>query len=332
MKQMSTMLFFWSLTFGACGQEWHTVDSSDGSRPDARHESAFTAVGNFLVLAGGRGIKPVNLFDPQYGRWLTGARTAMELHHFQGVEVDGVLWAVGAFTGGYPDETPLPHAWSYDPEGDRWRQGPAIPADRRRGSAGAVAVDGQIYIAGGATEGHRGGHVSWLDRFDPATGAWLRLKDAPRPRDHAALVALDGKLYFVGGRLSMAPDNTFRAVVPEVDVYDIASDTWTTLAQPLPNPRAGIAAAAYNGWVYVMGGESGATEAAFETVDRLDVATGTWQSAPPLRRGRHGTGAAVLDGQLWVASGSGARGGGPELDDLETLAENVPGAVTLPSK
>lgn len=305
----------------ASAQTWNSVEANDGSRPVARHENAFAAIGDLLVLAGGRGIKPVGMFDPLYGQWIQGAEPPFEIHHFQAVDVDGTLWAVGAFTGGYPDETPLPNAMIYDPMGDTWREGPNIPEDRRRGSAGAAIVDGQIYLAGGAIEGHRGGHVPWLDRFDPLTGAWTRLADAPRARDHAALVALERKLYFVGGRLSMAPENTFGAVVPEVDVYDIATDTWTTLPDPLPAPRAGNAAAVLDGIVYVMGGESGQTADAYANVDRLDVTTGTWSDGDPLLRARHGTGVAVYDGKLWIAAGSGARGGTPELDTMERYPE-----------
>lgn len=299
--------------------QWQSVVASDGSLLEARHEAAFTSVGSSLVLAGGRGEKTTNLFDPNSGLWRTGAAPPIEVHHFQGVEVDGTLWAIGAFTGGYPDEQPLPNALIYDPESDLWREGPLVPADRRRGSAGAAVVNGFIYIAGGATDGHSGGHVAWLDRLDIDSGEWTRLSDAPRARDHGALIAHKGKLYFLGGRLSLAPDNPFGAVVPEVDVYDIASDTWSTLPRPLPNPRAGIAAVVADDSIYVIGGESGATQDAYQEVDRLDTNSGTWSTAPSLLRGRHGTGAALLNDSIWVASGSGARGGGPELTDMERL-------------
>lgn len=298
---------------------WVAVSSSDGSAAEARHESAFTAVGDQLLLAGGRGIKAVDIFDPLLGRWQQGAKPPIEVHHFQAIDYEGELWVVGAFTGGYPDETPLPHVLIYDPDEDRWRQGPEIPEDRRRGSAGAVLVDGAIYVAGGAQEGHRGGHVAWLDRLDPESGAWTRLADAPRARDHAALVTLDGKLVFAGGRRSMAPHNTFGAVVPEVDVYDIARDRWTTLAEPLPTPRAGNAAVAFDGSVLVIGGESGASAAAHAEVERLDPETGTWHSEPSLLQARHGTGATVFDDSVWIAAGSGARGGAPELSSMERL-------------
>lgn len=306
-----------SLTAIVAAQVWEYVDADDNSRPEARHESAFAAVGDLLVLAGGRGIKPVNMYDPLYNQWIKGAQPPFEIHHFQAVDVDGTMWAVGAFTGGYPDETPLPNAWIFDPMGNVWTEGPEIPEDRRRGSAAAAIVDGQIYIAGGAIEGHRGGHVPWLDRLDPSTGEWTPLADAPRPRDHAALVALGTKLYFVGGRLSMAPSNTFSAVVPEVDVYDIETNTWSTLPKSLPNPRAGNSAAVLQGLIYVIGGESGATPEAYDNVDVLDVSSGEWRTAPSLQRARHGTGAAVYEDMIWIAAGSGARGGAPELNTME---------------
>lgn len=309
------------ITMAVAAGSWVFVDADDGSLPEARHEAAFGAVGDLLVLAGGRGIKPVDLYDPLYNQWIKGAKPPLEIHHFQAIDVDGTLWAVGAFTGGYPDEVPLANAYIFDPMGNAWLKGPEIPDDRRRGSAGAAVVDGQIYVAGGAIRGHRGGHVRWLDRLDPSTGEWTPLADAPHARDHAALVALDGKLYFVGGRLSMAPANTFGAVVPEVDVYDVASNTWETLSEPLPNPRAGNAATARNGAIYVLGGESGATADAYANVDVLDVATGRWRSGPPLQRARHGTGVAAFGRDLWIAAGSGARGGAPELNTMERLGD-----------
>ncbi|MEM9222701.1 MAG: kelch repeat-containing protein [Pseudomonadota bacterium] len=301
--------------------EWTSVTTTDGSKPTARHENAFIGIGDDLVLLGGRGIAPVELFDTKTQTWRQGAKPPFEIHHFQAVPVGNEIWAVGAFTGGYPGETPVDNVMIYDVDADEWRTGPSIPADRRRGSTGAAVVDGMIYIAGGAQDGHRGGHVAWFDRLDPATGEWTRLPDAPRARDHAALAALDGQLVFAGGRLSQAPDNTFGATVEEVDVYDIAAGTWTTLDAPLPTPRAGNMAVTFDDEILVIGGESLAQDTAHAQMDRLDLGSGTWTEGGPLRRGRHGTGAAVLDDSVWVAAGSGNRGGEPELDSLERYSD-----------
>ncbi|MEM7024557.1 MAG: kelch repeat-containing protein [Pseudomonadota bacterium] len=306
---------------GAETPAWTAVEASDGSAPVARHEAAFVDVGDQLFLLGGRGIKPVDIYDTATGEWRHGAEPPIEIHHFQAVPWQDEIWVVGAFTGGYPGETPIPHVLIYDPEADSWRQGPDMPQDRLRGSTGAAVVDDLIYIAGGAQDGHRSGHVAWLDRLDPQTGAWVRLADAPRPRDHGGLAHVDGKLVFAGGRLSMAPDKTFSEVIPEVDIYDIAADSWTTVDAPLPTPRAGNAVVALGDEVLVIGGESASQPEAHAEVEVLNPRTGAWRSGTPLLRGRHGTGAAVLGNQVWIAAGSGNRGGGPELDTLERYAE-----------
>ena len=94
----------------------------------------------------------------------------------------------------------------------------------RRGGAGAIAHNGLIYVVAGIQNGHTDGHVAWFDAFDPATGAWTQLPDAPRTRDHFQVAIVDDKLYAIGGRRSSAATGqTFELTVPEVDVYDFAT-------------------------------------------------------------------------------------------------------------
>ncbi|PPK84790.1 Kelch motif protein [Neolewinella xylanilytica] len=285
------------------------------TRPTARHEAAFTRAGDYAYLLGGRGIKPVDILDPKTTTWSQGPESPVEIHHFQPVVVGQEVYLMGAMTGGWPGEPPLPNIWIYDTEENSWRKGPEIPADRRRGGAGAVLHEGSIYLVCGIQDGHRSGHVAWLDRYDLETGAWTRLADAPRARDHFQAVVHDGKIYAVAGRRSQV-ENGFSTTIGEVDVYDIASETWTTLPDTLPTPRAGNAAAVVDGKILVIGGESGAQELAHADVEALDPITGTWRSLPPLSRGRHGTGVVQFGDQLYMAAGCGKRGGEPELDDL----------------
>ena len=56
---------------------------------------------------------------------------------------------------------------------------------------------------------------------------------------------------------------------------------------------------------------------AHKEVEALDPKTGIWESMTSLNRGRHGTQAVVYKGKIYTASGSGNRGGGPELKTLE---------------
>ena len=284
--------------------------------PTARHEAAFTRVGDRAYLLGGRGVKPVDILDPAAMRWSQGPESPIEIHHFQPVVVGTEVYLLGAMTGGWPGEDPLPNAYVYATETDTWRTGFEIPTERRRGGAGAVYHDGSLYLVCGIIDGHRGGHVAWLDRYDLATGEWTRLPDAPRARDHFQAVVHDGKIYAAGGRRTTATPDMFTHTETRVDVYDIAAGTWSTLADTLPTPRAGNAAALINGEIVLAGGESVAHEVAHNEVEALDPRTGTWRALPPLSRGRHGTGLVQFGDSLYMAAGCGKRGGEPELDDL----------------
>ncbi|MET0266201.1 MAG: kelch repeat-containing protein [Duganella sp.] len=300
--------------------QWHSPVTAN--TPTARHENAFVAIGQKLYLVGGRGQRPLDIFDTATGTWRQGAAAPLEIHHMQALAHDGKLYIVGALTGGFPEETPLDHILIYDPASDRWSAGPQIPEQRRRGGGGVVAHEGRIYLVGGNTRGHMSGYVPWLDVFDPATGAWTRLPDAPHARDHFHAVVIDGQLYAAGGRRS-AHDagDTLSMTIAQVDVYDIAAGRWRTLAAPLPTPRAGAAVAAVGGKLLVMGGESARQVPAHSEVEAFDPASGRWQTLAPLPQGRHGTQATVVGNKLYLAAGSGNRGGGPELGDLLVLEQ-----------
>ena len=293
---------------------WESVQTD--TKPVARHEAAFVQVGKRYYLLGGRGIRPVSIYDPATRRWSEGAAPPVEIHHFQPVVYDDEVYLLGAMTGTYPGETPLPNVYIYDPAADQWRAGHEIPEDRRRGGAGAVLHDGRIYLVAGIRDGHRGDHKRWLDAYDPATGEWERLSDAPRARDHFQAAVVDGKLYAAAGRTTVAATNPFANTIGAVDAYDFGTETWSTLEAELPTQRAGSAATALGRHLIIIGGESDSQEPAHAEVEALDVATGTWASLPPLTRGRHGTGIVQDGGYLIMASGCGQRGGEPELNDM----------------
>ncbi len=229
-------------------------------------------------------------------------------------------------TGKYPHETGLDQIPIYDPASDTWSQGPALPADRRRGGAGAVIHDSKLYVICGIIDGHWSGHVAWLDVLDLKTGQWAQLSDAPRARDHFQAAVIDGKIYVAGGRRSSgATKQVFNLTIAETDVYDIATGTWSTLPPEtgnIPTQRAGSMSIALGPLLLVGGGESIAQNEAHNEVEALDTRTGTWSLWARFARGRHGSAITRVGDFLYVASGSGNRGGKPELETMEQL--NLP--------
>jgi N-acetylneuraminic acid mutarotase len=302
-------------------RSWQPVAAGDNSKPVGRHEAAFIGVGGKFYLLGGRDLRPVSIFDTQTKSWTSGSEPPLELHHFQPVVFENRIYIVGAMTGTFPSETPVPNVYIYDPASDEWTKGDEIPQTRRRGSTGNVLYEGKIYISCGIRNGHIGDHKNWLDSYDPSTGEWEVLADAPRSRDHFQAVRANGNIYVVAGRNSNAPDNTFGNTISEVDVYDIESNTWSTLPKGLPTARAGNAAILYDNQVLIIGGESGIQEKAHSEVEALNLTSTTWESLPPLLEGRHGTGVLEFQSDLYIASGSGNRGGSPELDSMEKYSQ-----------
>ncbi|MEX2400987.1 MAG: DUF1668 domain-containing protein [Rhodothermales bacterium] len=296
---------------------WQIVETEGEYTP--RSENALAEVDGKLYLVGGRGMQPVDVYDPETSTWSSGTGAPIEIHHFQAVEYDGKIYVVGAWTGGFPTEQGITHVLIYDPEEDAWTTGPEIPEPRRRGAAGAVVYDDHIYVV----SGNRGGHgphataVTWLDRLDPRAGTWDELADAPHRRDHFQAAVVDDKLYAVGGRTSDI-EGFIDSTVAAVDVYDFSSDTWSTVPDaPIPTQRAGAGTAAFGEHIFVSGGE-GFGEAWGET-EAFDTSTGTWEFVDMLNRPRHGIQMVLFDDRLWVAGGAGAQGGGPEVEEMEMM-------------
>lgn len=311
-----------SLSLSAVAQdaakEWKTVQTKNEAIP--RHENSFVECDGKFYSLGGRGKKPIEEYDPRSRTWKVLAEAPVEFNHFQAIAFHHEIYVIGAMTGSYPHETPLPNFLIFNPKTNRWREGPAIPAARLRGSAGVFSRGHKIYVVCGIKDGHWDGHVAWFDEYDTKTGQWKVLPDAPRPRDHFGAALMGNKLYLAGGRKSHAAiGKVLELTIEEVDQYDFKTGKWTTLPSPLPTPRGGTYSIAKAPYLVIMNGESAKQVPSHAEVEMLNTRTGTWSRLPDLQKGRHGTGAVYWKGKLYVAAGSANRGGGPELNDMECL-------------
>jgi N-acetylneuraminic acid mutarotase len=321
MKNVLLISLFAFVLHVSCAQTWETLAPENNCTN--RHENALTAIKNKLILVGGRGVKAVESFDLKTNTWTKHIETPIEMHHFQAVTYNNELWVLGAFTGGYPHETPIPNIYIFDVEKNQWRVGPEIPADRRRGAAGVFVHNNKVYIVCGIQDGHWDGHVGWLDEYDPKTNQWKKLPDAPHQRDHVHASVINNKLYVAGGRRSTAKiGQVLNLTEPAVDVFDFKTNQWTTLPESknIPTKRAGAATVALFDMLLVIGGESDAQVPSHSEVEVFNTKTSSWEKFPSLETGRHGTGAVEVNGKIYIVAGSGNRGGGPELNSIEVLS------------
>jgi hypothetical protein len=300
--------------------KWHTITAV--GEPVARHEAAFVESSGLFYLLGGRRIQSVSIFDPKNNTWSKGAKPPLELHHFQGFSFKGDIYAVGAMTGEYPFEKPLPNIYIYRPRTDEWLKGPAMPSSRLRGSAGTAIYKNKLYVVGGIVNGHWGGHVKWFDCYDFNTQKWTALPDAPRFRDHFSAVVCQGKLFLVGGRVTSGNINkVFDITVNEIDVFDFKKGEWSTLDTHFMTERAGGTAICVNKKIIFAGGESVMQNTAHNEVECLDLRKRKIITLAPLIQGRHGTQLVLYRKKLYIASGSGNLGGSPELTTIEVFVK-----------
>ena len=307
------------------GGHWIEVDADADIHK--RHENCFAMVGRKAYLVGGRGMLPVEIYDPVTRTWSQGAPLPLELHHMQCVSAQGKLWIVAAWTGGYPRETNAEHVYVYDPLIDSWSTRTAMPLARRRGGAAAVVSDDEtkIYVSHGNSGGHETGNHAishgYLDEYTIATDSWRALPDAPNPRDHCGGAMVNGRICVAGGR------NGGVLGWPEVaptDCFDLATEQWSVEAN-IPQVRGGSSyGTTCDGKLMVAGGEG--SNQAWAQVDVFDGST--WTTINSLVVGRHGTQLAVdcVCDQIHIASGAETVGGQREITSVETY---FPGGVDV---
>jgi hypothetical protein len=297
---------------------WKTLETKNSAVK--RHENSFVECDGKFYALGGRGKRPIEEFDPKTLRWKVLAEAPMEFHHFQAVSFNHEIYVIGAFTGSYPHEKPIPQFLIFNPKTNQWRNGATIPAERLRGSAGVFVRGNKIYMVCGIIDGHWDGHVKWFDEYDTKTGKWKVLPDAPRARDHFQAALMDDQVFLAGGRTSHAAiGKVLEPVIEEIDRFDFNTNEWITLKQKLPTPRGGTVSLTKHPYLLIMTGESVKQVSGHSEVEVLNTETGAWTRLPDLNQGRHGTGGVYYQGRLYVAAGSANRGGGPELNDIECL-------------
>eukprot|EP00811_Abedinium_folium_P032367 NODE_5417_length_1773_cov_5.162819.p1 GENE.NODE_5417_length_1773_cov_5.162819~~NODE_5417_length_1773_cov_5.162819.p1 ORF type:complete len:402 (-),score=107.53 NODE_5417_length_1773_cov_5.162819:436-1641(-) len=169
-----------------------------------------------------------------------------------------------------------------------------------------------VYICGGACV--RGGVLGTVNRYRINDATW---EPAPRmlvPRRLCAGTSCGGQMYVFGGEIEdghVMSFSTFSMLqhniqhysqLATVERFDPFRSVWKYLA-PMPTPRAGCAAAASQGLIYVVGGRIHHTVQG--TAERYDTNTGRWETLPNVPTPRSGCAATVAMNSLYVVGGKG---------------------------
>lgn len=205
------------------------------------------------------------------------------------VAVNGKVYAIGGSTtsGGWSsyNGSVVGTNEEYDPITDTWTFTASMPTPRY--TFAIAAYENKIYCIGGETS--NGSITAVNEVYDPATDEWETKTPMPTPRVNLQASVVNGLIYLIGGYV---PDNSdFGLAISNLnEVYDPATDTWTTKA-PLPTASADYVSAVVNNRLFVIGGES---EVAHSNLNQIyDSGTDTWGLGAPSPSGiRYGACAA----------------------------------------
>src|SRR5206468_2564017 len=148
-----------------------------------------------------------------------------------------------------------------------------------------------LYLLGGRDQ--NGFPTATLWRYDPATNTYnTSLPPYTIPTYWHASAYLNGKIYRIAGR-------TITGTEIHVEVYNIATNTWS-MAANYPFANHHLMAAALGGYIYAGGGNASPAK-----TWRYDPSTDTWDDAAiaDLPAGRSAAASGVYNGRWLLAGG-----------------------------
>jgi streptogramin lyase/N-acetylneuraminic acid mutarotase len=239
------------------------------------------------------------------------------------------IYALGGLNSSGAD---VPTVQVSDPATGLWSFAAPMPTPRDS-LAAVTGTDGSIYAIGGYS--FQSGELAELkttEVYTPATDSWFSAAPMHSPRGElAAAAGPAGRIYAIGGRGT----DTTTLEVDTVEVYDPATNRWSTAAH-MPTARYGLAAVTgQDGRIYAIGGFN--SSGYLGTVEVYDTVTDSWSTAAPMPSLR-GSLAAVLgpDGRIYAIGGynQGAlttvEAYDPRTNTWDTTPEQLPDPRTLP--
>lgn len=228
---------------------------SKSPMPTARQGASCSVVAGMIYIIGG-GVSPdidfwvvetfstVEEYNPATDTWTSKTPMPTSRGWHSANVVDGKIYIMGGSKDGGAGNQ-MRHVLTvevYDPSTDTWLKMDDMPKSRAGGFSSVV--DGKIYLFGGHQAKSR------VDEYDPVTDTWTTKSEMPTARNGLSTSKLDGKIYLIGGYI---PAGMRFAGLTIVDVYDPATNTWTT-ASDMPTGRLGAYTAVLDGKIYVFGG------------------------------------------------------------------------------
>jgi N-acetylneuraminic acid mutarotase len=254
--------------------------------------------------------------------WVQKAPMPTTTSHLAAATLNGKIYAIG---GTDTNGVLLSSVEIYDTTTDSWSTGAPMPTARP--GLTAAAVNGKIYAIGGYTNGQpvsvticnpspplgdgkcttssipTFAPLNTVEIYDPATNSWSTGTALPTARANLSAAVVNGKIYVIGGASKWNAGPTWGDVLSTVEVYDPATNAWTT-GTAMPAARSGLAAVSVNGKIYAVGGTGLNLYALVGTTSLqiYDPATNTWgYSGASMSTARAAVAAATVNAKIYAA-------------------------------
>lgn len=210
----------------------------------------------------------------------------------------------------YPPESFLAHVEYFDLKTGKWNR----VSPRKNPCHGfELAAYGRYLYAFGGFAYSKDHKPAWksldtIERYDTETDEWIEVGKMPRPRSSNIVAVLDDKAYLIGGWDStpkQAGDLEGR-FHREIDVFDLKTETVSTLDYGIPDPlRRAFSAEVLGDEILLIGG-LGQGASHFELLDHVTAfnpKTGKWRELAKLPFATFAPAAGIIGGELFVFGG-----------------------------
>jgi hypothetical protein len=325
-------------TFDPISKTWSDTGTIASIR--AYHSATLLPSGKILITGGlyGTALADALVYDPQSGTTEVVAPMAHARHlHSATLLPSGKVLV----TGGYAGSNPVTSAEIFDPETNTWfpagdvdrRSYPSVTllssgsvliaggtlpndhlnvtlvdvTDASFSSTGELAgarsahsqtplPNGPVLAAGG-TNGF--GTLATTERFDSASGSWTSASPMSGPRRRHSATLLPSGLVLVAGGFGDLDDSN---VLPSVELYQPATDSWTSTGWLIDAVGAHSATLLASGKVLIAGGQGHPGPSPYAQV--YDPDSGQWSGGGQMAHARRDHTATLLpSGKVLVVGG-----------------------------
>jgi len=207
--------------------------------------------GIFTIGGAPRGGGPSSLgferYEPTTDTWTSLAALPVGTDHSAAAAVGSSIFVFGGTFEGpsmraYRIDVPPAGAQTAQLAAMRWQ--PIAPLPEPRAAAGAAVVGTRIYLVGGFDASRHELKTAYV--YDTVADSWRGIADLPTPREHLALADHDEQVCAIGGHVGNG------IATSTVECYDPATDRWST-RPPLPKPASDFGAASFDGGIWTAG-------------------------------------------------------------------------------